>query len=213
METFTIKGVISAGWNRFKERPWLFVGAMLLTFIIYAVLDILLASFEDNKDVVMIVLMNIVSFVVGTFVGLGLIAFALKAEKGVETLSLKDLWAPEHFWRYLGVTVLVAVITVLGFILFIIPGIVAMVTLLFASYIVVDRGMGPWEAIKESGRITEGHRWKLLGFVLVLVGLNILGAVALGVGLLVTIPVTMLSMVYTYRILGEGAAKTGESTL
>jgi uncharacterized membrane protein len=40
---------------------------------------------------------------------------------------------------------------------------------------------------------------KLLGFTLVMVGVNILGVMALLVGLLVSVPVTTLAYIYVYR--------------
>jgi uncharacterized membrane protein len=73
--------------------------------------------------------------------------------------------------------------------------------LMFVPYIVIDRGLGPIEAMKESWRVTKGHKWQLFLLFLALIGLNILGAIALIVGLLVTIPITMLAAAHAYRTL------------
>lgn len=89
-----------------------------------------------------------------------------------------------------------------GFVLLIVPGVVVALTFMFTTFIVIDRALGPIEAMKESRRITHGHKWTLLGFSLMLVLINLLGILALVVGLLVTIPVSSLALVYAYRQLG-----------
>ncbi len=52
-------------------------------------------------------------------------------------------------------------------------------------------------------QITEGVRLRLLVFVLLFLGLNLVGAVACLVGLFVTIPVTMMAAAYIYRRLEQ----------
>jgi len=76
---------------------------------------------------------------------------------------------------------------------------------MFVMFIVIDRGLGPVEAMKESARLTRGYKWQLLGFVLVLALINFVGALALLVGLFVTIPVTSLAFVQAYRALSANA--------
>ena len=56
--------------------------------------------------------------------------------------------------------------------------------------------------MNESSRITRGHKWPLFGFVLMLVLINLLGALALIVGLLVSVPVSTLAFAHAYRVLG-----------
>ena len=56
------------------------------------------------------------------------------------------------------------------------PGIIFALMFMFSTFIVIDRELGPIEAMKESHRITHGHKWKLLGFSLLLVLINLLGA-------------------------------------
>jgi len=57
----------------------------------------------------------------------------------------------------------------------------------------------------ESNRITRGHKWQLFGFVLLLLLINLLGLLALVVGILVSIPVSTLAFVHAYRVLGGKA--------
>ena len=54
------------------------------------------------------------------------------------------------------------------------------------------------KSLAHSAHLTHGHKWWLMGFSLVLGLLNLLGALLLMVGLLVTIPVTMFAYAHVY---------------
>jgi uncharacterized membrane protein len=86
-----------------------------------------------------------------------------------------------------------------------VPGIIFMLMFMFTTFIVIERELGPIDAMKESRRITRGHKWQLLGFLLLLVLINLLGLLALVVGMLVSIPVSSLAFAHAYRLLGGKA--------
>lgn len=73
--------------------------------------------------------------------------------------------------------------------------------LMFSTYTVVDRALGPIAALKESIKITKGNRLKIIGLLLALLLLNLVGVLALFVGLLVTVPMTLIAIVHVYRTL------------
>jgi uncharacterized membrane protein len=150
---------------------------------------------------------GLLNLVVTTFIDLGVVAVVLKVFDAPESAQFGDLWHPQQYLPYLGATILTAITVVIGLILLIVPGIIAAVMLLFVKFIVVDRHMGPIEAMKESARITKGHRMNLFLFVLAIAVLNIIGAVLLVLPLLVTIPISMLAMVYAYRTIGHKASE------
>lgn len=85
--------------------------------------------------------------------------------------------------------------------------IIALVALVVAVYIalrysmsrfeVLD-GAGIFESLRKSSIITRGVKWKLVGFGIVLGLLNLLGAVLFLVGLLVTVPITMIAVAHVY---------------
>ncbi|MEG6509853.1 hypothetical protein V6C03_12855 [Methyloligella sp. 2.7D] len=129
-------------------------------------------------------------------------SFFLKGHDNPQTVSLGDLWHPESLLSFIGTYILVAIVVAIGLILFVIPGIILALMLMFALWFVIDRGLGPIEAMKASNEITRGHKWQLLGFLIVLWLINLVGALALGIGLLVTVPVTVLSIIEAYRRLG-----------
>jgi uncharacterized membrane protein len=76
---------------------------------------------------------------------------------------------------------------------------------MFTTLIVIDKELGPIEAMKESMRIGRGYRWPLLGLIALLALIALAGVIALFVGLLVAMPVVTLAFVHAYRTLsGEG---------
>jgi uncharacterized membrane protein len=147
----------------------------------------------------------LINFIVNVFVGIGFVSLALHAHDNIEQATFSDLWRPQFFLNYLGTTILILLVCIVGFVLLIIPGIIAALTFYFSNYLVVDRSMTPIAAMKESARITKGNRLNLFGLLLLLILLNLLGAICLLVGLLVTIPITTLAVVHAYRTLSGNA--------
>ena len=211
MNTFSIGAALGFGWETFKKRPGFLIGASVcgvaLSWLASAV-----SGAPAGTSAGWSVVTFLVSLALSTLVSMGITAFILRAHDDIARVSLNDLWHPQPFWNYLGAVVLVGIVTITGFVLLIIPGIIATLMFAFTKYIVIDHGMEPVEAMKESARITHGARWQILLFFFTLIGLNILGALALGIGLLVTGPVSMLAMVHVYRTLARTAPKTHPNT-
>lgn len=65
-------------------------------------------------------------------------------------------------------------------------------------FLVID-GATVMESLRRSVRITKGHALQLLGFFSIFVVLNILGALLFLVGLLVTVPVTVIAYAQVYQ--------------
>ena len=120
-------------------------------------------------------------------------------------VEISDLWHPQSFWSFLVAAFLTGLVVVLGFVAFIIPGIVLALMFFFVKFLVIDRDMNPIDAMKESARITKHNRFELLILALLALALTVVGALCLGVGLLVSVPVTSLALVRAYRLLEHDA--------
>lgn len=201
--TFSIGSMFRFGWETFKQNPWMFLAILAIALIVSIASYYMVEALNDG-DSFTTAAVTVLDLIVQAFIGLGLTAFALKAHDNIHDIHASDLWAPEHFWRYLGSSIAVTVIIGLGFIALVIPGLILMSMLVFAQYLVIDRKCGPIESLKESVRITKGYRWQLFFLILAVALLNVVGAVALFVGLLLTIPVSLLAMAHAYRTLERG---------
>ncbi len=204
---------IRFGWTTFKTRPWYFIGVFLLLLIVQSVFRFpTLGKQHDVSAVPIYFLLFVVSFIVSVVVDMVLRSFSLQVHDRPESASIASAWTPEVVLRYFGATILVALSVVVGLFLLIIPGIIFALALMFTLYIVIEKKVGPIEAMKESMRITKGHRMQLLGLALALIILNIVGVILVLVGLLVTIPVTMFALAHAYRIISGTIVSTPEET-
>lgn len=137
-------------------------------------------------------------WVLGQIVNMGMINLSLKFADN-KKFQLADLIYLKPLVSYLLGTLLYFLIILGGFVLLIIPGIIWAIKFQYYSYLIVDKNLGPIEALKHSWQITKGIKWQLFLFGILLMLLNIAGVLALGIGLFLTIPTTMLASAYVYR--------------
>jgi len=144
-------------------------------------------------------LLALVVQVLQTGVTMAFIRTALKLHDGDKV----DLSRPGElltgFFPYLLTSVLYGLIVGGGMVLLIVPGVIWAVQFGFATFVSVDRKLDPIAALQESSHLTKGERWHLLAFGLAALGVNLVGALAFGVGLLVTIPTTTIGAAYVFR--------------
>lgn len=95
------------------------------------------------------------------------------------------------------------VLVAFGLVAFLIPGIYLAVAYNFAVLMALFGGFDFWTALEESRKLITVRWWKFFMFILILIIINILGVVTLGIGLLLTIPISF----YATYILFEDLTK------
>uniref|UniRef100_UPI000FFB7008 hypothetical protein n=1 Tax=Rhodococcus sp. BS-15 TaxID=1304954 RepID=UPI000FFB7008 len=98
------------------------------------------------------------------------------------------------------VSVVFSFIPFLGTVLLIVIGFLAN----FALTFLIDRNQTAIESIKSSVDLTVKNFGPLLLLLLLLAAINIVGALLCGLGLLVTIPISVIATNYAYRVLTGG---------
>jgi uncharacterized membrane protein len=212
---FSAGQALRFGWETFKRRPWFFIGSTFVILLVSGLINGLTSgidaaitgSIEEPS-----ILGSVINLALGTLLSMGATAFYLAAHDNPDTADLSLLWHPRPFWKFLGTSILLALAIAVGLVLLIVPGIIFGLMFMFATFIVIERELGPIDALSESHRLTRGHKWQLFGFVLLLLLVNLLGLLALVVGLLVSIPVSTLAFVQAYRVLG-GSAGTPDAAM
>lgn len=68
----------------------------------------------------------------------------------------------------------------------------------FAQYRLIDVGSDFWTAIKDSFYLGQGNRALLVKFAIIAFFLNFAGALLLGIGLLITLPVSAIALAHIY---------------
>lgn len=200
MKQFDKIGLIKQSWELVKKNARLIV-LLMAAFIGYQVIQGIVQGFF--RETLLATLISLAFTVLTLFLEIGFIKIILKLVDG-QKAEITELWAyPQYLLRMIGSTIVYGLIVVAGFILLIIPGIYLALRLQFYSYYIVDKNAGAMDSLKMSWKATEGNVINIFLFELLLVGINILGAIALLVGLFVTIPVTFVAVTLLYRKLSS----------
>ena len=96
-------------------------------------------------------------------------------------------------------TIVIGVFTFAGTLLCIIPGLVVAAMYKFTYLFIIDKRMDFWPAMQASHEIVKQDYFGFTMFLLAAAGVNLLGALCCGVGLLVTIPMTFAAITVAYR--------------
>ena len=188
----TINGALSFGWAEVRKNPWFLV---LLSVAFAAVSIIVGGAGDKNPSVIGQVLSFLISsFATFTFTRIGLAALAGRS------FSWRDVF--EVNWKAFGLflvaTIVSGIIYAVGFVLLVIPCVIAMVRLNLFGYALIGEGASPIDSLKRSWSLTRGYFWKLFGFFVVTALVVFAGILALGVGVFVAMPVITFAIAHVY---------------
>jgi uncharacterized membrane protein len=189
---------VQFGWRTVREFPLFLVGTILVAIGVPWLIDwgASVALDEGGQFA-----MGLVSLATSATLTLGLAKIYLRFRDGERPIFENLFDGLAHFHKYLGACIIVSFAVMMGLLLLIVPGIVFLIRLWFLGFVIVDSKAGPLEAIQQSWDISRGHTKSLLGFFFILIGLNLLGLICLGVGVLVTLPISGLALAHIYRTL------------
>jgi uncharacterized membrane protein len=143
-------------------------------------------------------------WVMGVIMQIGSIKIGLSLSRGQNAVLSELFTHYTLFFKYIFASILAGLATLGGFILLIVPGIIIAIMLSQSEYLVVDKGLGPVAALRESRALTKGARWQLFVFGLVVLLVNLGGFLCLGIGLLFTIPASYIAGLFVYDQLAKG---------
>jgi uncharacterized membrane protein len=196
VKRFSIDDAARFGWNTVKANLGLMIG---LTIVVFAV------SGAGQVLHFLPVLGSIGSWLLGIVMSMGMIRIVLKFADGGRG-DFNDLFSSfDVFLDYLGASLLYGLVVAGGMCLLIVPGVIWAIRFGFYGYFIVDRKLGAMDALKASSVLTRGVKWDLFVFGLAMLGINLLGALCLGIGILVTQPLTMLAGGFVFRKLQTSA--------
>lgn len=200
---FFKKEALAFGWRVTKVHLGLLVGIMLLWLFVPALPRAVASELRDAGDTfaVTAVFFWLLALVLSIITEIGMTRISLKLVDGQE-VYVRDLFSYYRlFFNYLGAILLYGLIVLGGLVLLVVPGVMWAFKYSLVTYFVVDKGLGPVEALKQSGIATQGAKWNLFLLGLLVLFLNLAGLLALLVGFLVTVPITLIAYAYVYRTL------------
>lgn len=198
----SISRLFGESWSLFKQH-WKFT--ILVSLMVMGV-QLILSSFGYNVDPVTQVatgslLVTGIGALVSLVLGIGMIDIFLGVTRG-EKRSLKELVTTvtvRKVWVYFIASIIYAVMLFVGFILLIIPAFFVLATFLPFTYFIVDKNAGIIDSLKMAAEATKGNRVSVFLIFVSIMVLNIAGAIPFGLGLIITIPLTILITTMLYR--------------
>jgi uncharacterized membrane protein len=202
MEKFSKKEAIKFGWEIAKKKIKFFVPLLILVFGISSLFDYL-SDLVKKESFLISFLLTIIGVALSIIFSLGLVKISLKICDGEEP-KISDLFSQYRlFFRFLFASIIRNLVTLFGFILLIIPGIIFSIRFNFFDYLIVDKNSRIIESLKKSWEITKGSTWNLFLLFILLGLINVLGFFALVVGLFWSIPTAMVAEAFVYRKLSS----------
>lgn len=228
-EPFSVGNAFSYGWKKFQANlgPILIAALVLLAAVV--LIQIISTIFTGGNEVEFTVdpdtgaiesdsggmlggsiiaslFFGLISQLVGIAIQAGIAKGALDITKG-KPISVGSMFAGINWVQVIIASLIIAVASIIGFVLCILPGIAVVFLTSFTLYFLIDKDMPAVDAIKASIAFTRANAGTLIVFFLACIAAFIVGALLCGVGLLVAIPVVVIASAYTYRTLqGEPVA-------
>lgn len=197
---FKIGDMISQGWELTKNNLPFLIGYQIILYV----LTLFTSKYGYNSTLV-----NLIAWILVVIVKMGLYKSCLLITDGIKPHFDQLYLNWRMFLTWIIANLLFGLMFAIGLILFIVPGLYVWARYGLFPFFIVDKGVGPIEALKLSSKATEGVRWEIFLLFLACTGLNILGFLIFGVGLLFTIPISLLAITKVYRMLTNNLPATG----
>ena len=110
--------------------------------------------------------------------------------------------------NYIAASILFILIVSAGLILLVIPGVVWGLKFSLFHFFIVDKGMGPIDALKASSQTTNGAKWDALGLFYATYIIMYAGVLCLLIGVFAALPIALLAWTLAYRRLDEQTSRS-----
>ena len=198
--------LISSGWDVFKRVPVLCIG-MALVAGLFSGGGGGGGSGTGNDKIDLIVLVVLLGFgclsmIVGPALKGGMQLAFVRLLRGDETVRFGDMFIAfsngTKFLNLVLANLILAGISLVGFCLCIIPGVIAVCGLFPTFMLIMEEDLDAVEAIKKAWSLTDGHKGEIFLYGVVSFFMNLAGLLACCVGLFVSAPVAELGWMKMY---------------
>jgi len=181
---------IGAGWNLVKPH-WLVLGAMFLIQGLIGGVPNFFFHFSGTA----------LQFIIGGPVMVGIWRALLGVVAGRKPDIAMMFQGFDRFLDAFLAYLVVGILTLLGIVCLIVPGVILAIMWMFTFPVIAETGLGFWEAMAESARLTEGYRWRLFLLLLSCILVALLGALVCCVGVFIAAAVNFMALALAYRFL------------
>ena len=192
--TIDIGGCIGRGWQLVKSDFWLLIGVSFVGGLIASGCGV-----------------PFLGLIIGGPMMGGVYALYLKRIRGQPTAFGDAFIGFSTAFVPLMLAMLVkGLLTGLGCLLCILPGIYLVVAWVFAVPLVVDKKIDFWPAMELSRKVITKHWWLMFGFLIVCALVALAGLIACCVGIFVSVAIVQAAMMYAYEDI-FGAQNTAQA--
>lgn len=202
---FDIIEIIKKGFSHIEGVKGIFLAAFFVYVVVAIILQIILGIFFPSPpapaqpNLLNQQIVTILSYPVLMPLIVGIIMLSINYSRG-ENIEFKSIFNYYHLTGKLALAaLLIYILTVIGFVLLILPGIYLSIAYIFTLPLIVDKGMDVWDAMELSRKAVTKHWFKVFGLFFLLSLIMALGALALGIGLIWAVPllfVTLYGLLY-----------------
>ncbi|SFC59697.1 Uncharacterized membrane protein [Nocardioides terrae] len=207
IEPWSVGNALGYAWRKFTQN----IGGMLLLGLLVILASLILGGIGSVIDRAVFgtpdpgslrqtgnAFSSLLGFVGQTIVGAVIVRGALDLTEG-RPLEIGGLFGRIPWGPVFILAILVAIVETIGLVLCILPGIVAMFFLSFATYFLIDRDLSPVDAMKESVTFVWRNAGKALIWAIVAFVVTIVGFCLFCVGIIATIPIALVGTAFTYK--------------
>ncbi len=191
---FSITGLLKEAFARTDGVKGYFAGAMIIYVVIAFITNSLLeVVFPQEGSTINTLVSSLLSMPVTLPILIGITFLGIKQARNqeIQITSIFDYFSflLPIILAYLATTALIA----FGFVLLIIPGVYLAISYTFVYPLVVEKGLGTWEAMELSRKTITKQWFKFFGLALTTGVILVLSVIPLGVGLIWSVPMIYIS--------------------
>lgn len=198
-EKLVYPDILKKAWKGLISQFWLLAGLIIGFTIIYSLLYIFTLPAEGESITISSIVVSVLCVLLICLFELGYMKNCFQTLDNEEPQFSAYGQVSRKLLQFTVASFIIVPIVVIGTVLFIVPGIYLALRLQFFYASMVDEDTGIIESFKRSWEITKGHTLELFIIMLIAIAINLIGTLALLIGLFVTIPLTVLMYGYVFR--------------
>jgi uncharacterized membrane protein len=197
----SIRQSLHLAWSVFTGHAALFAVIMLTFFAAWAVTEMIVIA-GQSLGIILWLAAHLAFFVIFSSLQLGFLYICLALADGKQA-AYTDLFSPLRQ----GVNFFLLQLLYWGMTIFLL-GVYFGVQYALAGFYMAADDASVLDSLKSSALLVEGVKMRLLGFLIINLLINIAGAALLGIGLIVTVPLTTLMSALVFRQLQARSIET-----
>ena len=206
---FSIRAILQESWDKTRGAKLTLNLAWLVYFVIYVVAALVLGfaagslSFDPAAQqqgfTAAGIAVNVVVTVIGMTLMLGIMLMGIRRAVDAPIAVTQVFSAFPRIVPLVVTLVLLYLMVAIGLVLLVIPGIYLMVAYYLALPLVVEKNIEPWQALEASRKALSKHWFRTFGLGLAVTLINVATIFTLGIGLIWTVPMSMIAFGILYR--------------